>query len=213
MRGARVITLSTAWAWAIISASFGLNALIEAHRSQNALKSRAPPPTVLSIDVSDANISGIVLTVGSILVGLLTSNFVGGMCFDFSRNLVNRTLKLQALLLTFCCAWLFACATAFTYIFANRGAVVRAFVNGVELPHSVITALEKASGSSADYKTKDYLRYLAIFPWITLLFTAIAAMVLFQASSPRGPTTFNATRSEEDFQDKGRDVQKENSDV
>ncbi|KAF8066556.1 hypothetical protein FPV67DRAFT_1495413 [Lyophyllum atratum] len=182
MKTARIAALSMAWAWAIVSSGTGLNALIESNRSQRALIAKVPPPTVVTINVSDATNSGIALTTGSLLIGILTYNFVAGMFLPWTAKLTNRTLKLQACALSFCCIWLFACAVPFTYIYNTRSAIVRAFVGGVELPHSVIVAVEKQSGTSSVYKTMGYLRWVAIFPWITLLFTAIAAFVLFKAS-------------------------------
>ncbi|KAG5640571.1 hypothetical protein DXG03_008058 [Asterophora parasitica] len=240
LKSARIAALSIAWAWAIVSSGTGLNALIESHRAQSALKAKAPPPTRLDINVSDATNSGIVLTTGSVLVGVLTYNMVVGMFFpatrDFinrtlrtqgwlltfhigspgtadatnsgivlttgsvlvgvltynmvvgmffpaTRDFINRTLRTQGWLLTFCSVWLFACAVPFTYIFANRSAIVRAFIGDIELPHSVIEAMQKQGGTSSEYKTMSYLRWVAIFPWITILFTSIAALVLFRASN------------------------------
>ncbi|RDB16466.1 hypothetical protein Hypma_002818 [Hypsizygus marmoreus] len=183
LKTARLATLALCWAWAIVLSGLGLNALVEANRSKSGIKKKVPAPTVVTIDDSDALTSGIVLTTGSVLTAVLASNFFLMMLFPPMKALATRTLKLQAFAFIFCITWLVACAVPFTYFYNTRHAIVRAFVGGVELPHTVIEALEKKSGSTSVYKELDYLRWLAIISWITILFTIIATAVLFKASS------------------------------
>ncbi|KAF9456221.1 hypothetical protein BDZ94DRAFT_1229946 [Collybia nuda] len=182
----RIAALSIAWSWAIVASGVGLNALIEANRSQAALKGRVDPPTVITIDVSDVHVSGIVATTASVLIGVLTFNFVAMMFLPQTRALATRTLRLQAYALCFCCVWLFSCLVPFTLFFATRRADVRAHIGPLELPQSLIHSMEEKSGSTSVYKELSYLRLVAILPWFTLLFTSLAAFVLFKAAGRAG---------------------------
>jgi len=69
----------------------------------------------------------------------------------------------------------------FMLFFATREAVVRAFVGALELPKEVVDKVSAASGSTPVYSKIDYIRLVAIFPWFSLFFTFIAAVVLLKA--------------------------------
>lgn len=78
------------------------------------------------------------------------------MFLSRTAALATRTLRLQAYALTFCCVWLFSCLVPFTLFFATRRANVRAFVGTLELPQSLIHAMEEKSGSTSVYKELPY---------------------------------------------------------
>lgn len=162
----------------------GLNALIEANKSQAAFKAKVDPPTILTINVngnylllslsgpiqlapnqniSDVRICGIVATTASVLIGVLTFNFIAMTLVPSTRALATRTLRLQAIALSFCSVWLLACLVPFTLFFATRRAEVRAFLGPLEIPQSLVHAMEAKSGSTSVYKELSYRSYSTIF--------------------------------------------------
>ncbi|KAG6910345.1 hypothetical protein DXG01_011414 [Tephrocybe rancida] len=180
LRGAVLGSLSMAWAWGVIAGSVGLNALIKSNQQKSRFRKLVPPPTKLSINTHDVFNSGVVLTTVGALIAVFCSIFV--LMLFTTRRLAVRSLRIQALILAFCATWLFATLIPFTDFFANRSAQITASIGGVQLPDSLVKASEKALGTTSVYKEIGYLRLVAILPWITLLFTVIAAAVLFAAS-------------------------------
>jgi len=183
LRNARLVALSLAWCFAVISGSMGLNSLIKSNQSQSSLKKQVPPPTVLVIDVSDAFDAGVFATTASTLISVLVFNYISMMLLPKMRAFSTKTLRPQAYSLFFCVVWLIGAQIPFTFFFATRSAGVRAFIGSVELPASIIASTEKALGTTSVYKKMGYLRLTAVFPWLTILFTTIAAVVLFIAAS------------------------------
>jgi len=177
----RVATLSIAWCFAVIAGCVGLNALIKSNQDKSRLKKLAPAPTVVYINTNDIFSAGVAATTASLLISILTSNYVAGMFLPFTRELSRRTLRLQSFALLFACMFLFASMIPFMLFFVNRQADVKAFIGSVQLPDSVLKAAEEASGSTIIYKKIRYLKLVAIFPWLSLFFTLIAAGVLFVA--------------------------------
>ena len=122
-----------------------------------------------------------------------------------------KALRIQGAILTFCAVWLFATIIPFTFFFATRSAKVTASLNGLQLPSTLVNQAENSLGSTSIYKKIGYctitrsffmlhwssnclltVRLVAILPWFTDLFTAIAAIVLFMAASRVTPTTTEA---------------------
>ncbi|KAF8066554.1 hypothetical protein FPV67DRAFT_1416901 [Lyophyllum atratum] len=182
MRGTVLSSLAMAWAWGVIAGSVGLNALIKSNQEKSRLRKGVPPPTVVTINTNDVFKSGVILTVVAALIAVLCSIFI--LMAVFTRGLAARSLRIQAAILAFCAVWLFATLVPFTVFFANRSAQVSARVGNIELPPQIIKQAEQAMGSTSVYRQIGYLRLVAILPWITLLFTIIAAVVLFMAGSP-----------------------------
>lgn len=52
LRVPRLISLSLTWAFAVMASGAGLNSLIKSDQSQSSLKSKVPPPAVVTIDIS-----------------------------------------------------------------------------------------------------------------------------------------------------------------
>lgn len=182
LRGAVLSSLAMAWAWGIIAGSVGLNALIKANQQKSRLKKSVPSPTIVTIDTKDVFQSGVVLTVVGALIAVACTNFI--LMVLFTRGLAARSLRIQSAALVFCATWLFATLVPFTTFFANRSAQVSATIGGVQLPPSIIKQAEQALGSTSVYNRIGYVKLVAILPWITLLFTVIASVVLFVAGSP-----------------------------
>lgn len=198
MRNARLVALSLSWCFAVIAASVGLNSLVKSNQSQSHLKKLATAPTVVSIDVHDIFDVGVLATTSSTLISILTFNYIVPLLlpspspsssssssspsfFAKLRVLSTKTLRIQAYSLFFCCFVLLAAMIPFMLFFATREAVVRAFVGALELPKEVVDKVSAASGSTPVYSKIDYIRLVAIFPWFSLFFTFIAAVVLLKA--------------------------------
>jgi len=161
----------------------GLNSLIKSNQSQSSLKKQVPPPTTITINVTDAFDAGVFATTASTLISVLVFNYVTMMLSSKMRAFSTKTLRLQSYSLFFSSVWLVGAQIPFTLFFATRSADVRAFIGGVQLPATIVEATEKAMGTTAVYKKMGYLRLSAVFPWLTILFTTIAAVVLLMAAS------------------------------
>lgn len=217
LRVPRLVSLSLTWAFAVMASGAGLNSLIKSDQSQSSLKSKVPPPAVVTIDISDVRTTGIIATVACLLIALLTSAFVFFLLFPIkfgstSTPLSTRTLRLQWISLAFCALFLFSVQVPFTHYFATRAAVVRAFVGNVELPHSVIQTVEAQLGATSIYREIDYLRLTAVFPWIafaSLLVTiGITVAAIFSTRGLRTHPGSASSMVEKDsaFSGKGNDV-------
>jgi len=182
LKTARLVTLGLSWVFAVIAACVGLNALIKSNQEKTKLK-KLGAPAVVDIDTSDIFNVGVVATSASLLISVLVGNFVGGMVIPATRALAARTLRLQAIILTLACVFLFGAMIPYMVFFVNRQASVKAFVNGVRLPDSIVKGVEASSGSTRVYKDIFYLKLVAILPWFSLFFSLIAAGTLFAASS------------------------------
>jgi len=183
LKTARLVTLGLSWCFAVVAACVGLNALIKSNQDKSRLKKLAPPPAVVDIDTSDIFDAGVVATVASLLISILVFNFVGATFIPATKALAARTLRLQAVILTLASLFLFGALIPYMIFFVNREAIVKAFINGVQLPDSIVRGVEASSGSTRVYKNIHYLKLVAILPWFALLFSLVAAGTLFAASS------------------------------
>jgi len=204
LKSARLITLALAWCFACISGAVGLNALIRSNQDKSRLSKLAPPPSVVQINTSDIFNVGVVASTASLVISILVFNFAIGMYLSSTKALVARTLRLQAIVLTLACLWLFASMIPYMVYYLHRGASVKAFINGVQLPDSVVKQVVAASGSPTNYKDISYLKLVAIFPWLSLFSGLVAAGTLFVASSRTDkmtPPASPATRLMEEKED------------
>ncbi|KAF9556858.1 hypothetical protein CPC08DRAFT_72606 [Agrocybe pediades] len=195
LRTARLISLILAWCFAVMASSFGLNALIKSNQEKSKLKKLAPPPTVLNIDTSDIFNAGVVATVASLLIAVIISKMVIAPFLPWTRGLAARTLGTQSLILFLCALFLLGSQIGYIVYYVNREAKVTAFIGPTQLPDAVVRSVEKASGSTRIYKDIQYLKYCAYFPWFALLFTLIAASILFIASRKYKAGAANANRA------------------
>jgi len=198
--GARLISLLLAFCFAVIAAAVGLNALIKSNSDKDKLKKLAPPGTVVNIDTNDIFVAGTVGTVAALLIAILVFLFLAAMVLPFTKGISSRTLRLQAIILILASLFLFGSMIPYMVYFVNRSAVVEAFVNGVRLPDSIVKGVEAASGATRIYKDISYLKLFAILPWFALLFTLIAAVVLFSTRS--GTSTTSNRSSSPDIREK-----------
>jgi len=182
LRSARLVTLSLSWCFAVIAASVGLNGLVKSNQEKTRLK-KLGAPAVVDINTSDIFDVGAVATTASLLISLLVSKIIIAMYLPPTKALVARSLRLQAIILALACLLLFGSMVPYMVFFVNRQASVKAFLNGVQLPDSLVKAVEAQSGTTRVYRKIFYLKLVAIFPWFSLLFSLIAAGALFVASS------------------------------
>lgn len=149
--------------------------------------------------------AGVVVTTVSALIAILSTLYIGLLVIDSRRRsgISTRTLTLQYLTLGFLAIWLLATQIAVTVFVATRSVQVSASIDGLKLGDGIVKTIEQALGAKTAYKDYDYcasppsplspaipsnyVRHavilLAILPWFTFLFTLIAAVVSFLASS------------------------------
>ncbi|EIM83785.1 uncharacterized protein STEHIDRAFT_100777 [Stereum hirsutum FP-91666 SS1] len=196
MRTLRLAALFMSFAFGVIGGSVGLNALIKSNQEHTTVnRAAAALSATITIDDKDVFDSGIVLTTVCALIALLSLIYF--LLTLLSRPsssshptstpppLGTRTLPLQSLSLAFCALWLFATQIAFTDFVANREAGISATIGGQQVPESFLQAAEAQLGVTGVYRRIHYLRLLAILPWFAILFTSIAAVILFLASRRR----------------------------
>ncbi|KAG7095269.1 hypothetical protein E1B28_006042 [Marasmius oreades] len=210
LRLPRLISLFLALSWGIIAGSVGLNALIKSNQSKSKLRRLLPANTRLDVDTDDAFQSGVVITTVSALIVVLCTIYIVLLGSSFSKNprlarvskASDSILFIQWVTLAFCAAWLFATQIPFTVFFANNSAKVRASIGSFTFSQDEITVFERLLGVSPVYRNIDYLRLLAILPWFTILFTAIAAVICFLASRRMGTVvdSLNKGKPEESAQ-------------
>ncbi|KAF9481749.1 hypothetical protein BDN70DRAFT_875880 [Pholiota conissans] len=181
LKVARVVTLTLAWIFAVIASCVGLNALIKSNQQKSKLKKLAPSPTVVFIDTSDIFNVGVLATTVNLILAIIVSKSLIGMFLPISKAFVRRTLRIQSYIILLFCALLFGTMIPYMIYFTSHHAKVTAFIGTTQLPDSVIKSVEASSGSTSVYKKIDYLKLVAIFPWISLFFNLIAATVLYKA--------------------------------
>ncbi|KAF5361269.1 hypothetical protein D9758_010283 [Tetrapyrgos nigripes] len=183
MRGPRLVALFMSFAWGVIALAVAISAQVKSDDSEDSLKRLVPQGTTLTINSGDVRSSGTVIAVVSGIIALLS--FIYIVLILFFSNLATRSLPIQWASLAFLAVWLFATQIPFTVFFANREAQVTIVANGVTLPSVLVNQLEQSLGVTPVYRHIDYLRLVAVLPWITFLFTVIGAVVSFSASRRR----------------------------
>ncbi|KAJ7040941.1 hypothetical protein C8F04DRAFT_1081077 [Mycena alexandri] len=181
----RLISLLLAWAWSLISLAVGINAFVKSNRDKSRIISEVPPPTTISLNTNDVFRAGVVVTVISAIIMVLCTIYIGLLVVDANARsgISTRTLPLQYLSLGFFAIWLFATEIPVSLFVSTRSVKVSAAIGGLELPNSVIQTIERALGTKIAYKDFSYLKLIAILPWFAFLFTVVAAVVSFLASS------------------------------
>ncbi|KAI0674228.1 hypothetical protein C8Q78DRAFT_1067327 [Trametes maxima] len=179
-RPARLATLFLTFAFSVIGFATGINALVKSNDQKDLVKKQAPAGTTVNIDTNDVFQVGCVVTaVCAVLAVVSAGSFV---LLLLSHSASTRTLKLQGLLTSFLTVWLFASLIPMTDFVANRGAKVSAFLGTVQLPDSLIQAVEQQLGVTSIYRDIDYLRLAVILPWIAFLFGAISSVLSLAAA-------------------------------
>jgi hypothetical protein len=175
----RQLSLGLANGFAVVAACLGLNALIKSNKDKARLKALAPSPTRVEIDTNDIFVAGLVATIAATLIGVLTFLFITAAILPATRPLANRTVRLQAVTLLLSALFLFGAMIPYMVFFVNRSAGVKAFIGNNQLPDSIVKQVAAQAGQDGLYKHFHYLKLFAILPWFAILFTLIAAGVLF----------------------------------
>ncbi|KAG8695373.1 hypothetical protein FRC09_009191 [Ceratobasidium sp. 395] len=222
LRTPRLVTLALTWALAVVGSAAGLNAIIKRNSQVAAIK-KAVAPLRIMVDVDTNNLlrSGIILSVGCLLLSIFTSIFIGLILLDSRKSstststsaISTRTLPMQTGTLAFLSVWIFATLVTVTKFAAHGSANVHAYSGGKELPDSLVRSTEKALGFSRVYWAQLYVRILTVAPWVTLLFALIATAVTFMASRERGSTVTtqsDATWSDREASEKQETEMREN---
>jgi len=169
-----------------------INAKVKSEQQKDDLERLIPPGATLDLDTSgkvfllaprpdylilasrtDVNSSGIVITVVSLIIAILSLiYFILLLLSSHTRadsgssnrrfrvgpvsHLSSRTLPFQWISLSFLAIWLFAVQIPFTSFFANRSAGVRVFIGNIQLQAGVIQVIENGLGITPVYKHIDY---------------------------------------------------------
>jgi lysylphosphatidylglycerol synthetase-like protein (DUF2156 family) len=205
----RLITLAFSAIFAIVAAGIGLNALVESRKNTNSLKATVPPPTSIDINIKDVTTTGAVASAASLLIFVFSVLFAAAAVLPGTRALSLRTLRLQAFSLIAAAAIILGSMIPYMVFFTKRGPKVKAFVGGNQLPDSVVAPIVNSRvGNRAFYKNIDYLKLLAVFPWIALFFTLVAAAVLFKAGGAAHTTAPPSTPQMEEKEEDSSHVEK-----
>jgi len=185
LRKQRIVALALSAAWCIISASIGLNSLIKSNQTQTRFRKLAPAGVTLQFHINDVYQSGVVITSICATLAVLSTIFL--LVTIVWPNRATASLKIQAWMFTFFSVWVLAAQIPYTAFVATRRAKVDAFLGGVQLPAETVQAALAAAGGSDKYSSQHPVVLLAIFPWITLVFTTALIVVLFMAARKRVP--------------------------
>jgi hypothetical protein len=150
---------------------------------------------------------GVVLTTVCAVTALLAAIFF--ILTLLRPKHANGSLKIQAWIFTFLGVWLVATQIPYTIFVANRNAKIDAFLAGKQLPAQVVQAALAEAGESTKYSKlhpgtshREHACFrnmlltfsppavlLAIFPWISSIFSIVLILVLFAAArrSKRSP--------------------------
>ncbi|KAG9121283.1 hypothetical protein FRC07_002811 [Ceratobasidium sp. 392] len=220
LRTPRLVTLTLTWMLAVVGSAAGLNAIIKRNAQVAAIKKAVAPLRIsVNVNTNDLLRSGIVLSVGCLLLSIFTSIFIGLILLDSRKSsastsaISTRTLPIQTGVLAFLSVWIFVTLVAVTKFAAHGSALVHAYSGGKELPDSLVRATEKTLGFSRVYWAQLYVRILTVAPWITFLLALIATVVTFMASRERvstGTTHSDATWSDREVGEKPDTEMREN---
>jgi hypothetical protein len=199
LKNQRLLALAIGWAWNVVAACVGLNALIKSNQTETYFRKIAPPGVTLKFDINDVYQTGVIATTICATVAVIISIIFVGTFIRQKRT--TDSLKIQAWILTAFSVWLVATQIPYTSFTATRYAQVTGFLDGVQLPAAVLQAALAASGKSAKYSELHYIVLLAVFPWIALLFTIILIVVLFAAARRRVEpgTTLRSSMAEKGY--------------
>jgi hypothetical protein len=190
-----LISLALAWCWSQIAWSVGANALAKSHRDKNYIKQLVGPAVDVHFHTQDVFDTGVIITAITALFAFGFTIFLSGFLIPSTRHIAIKYLRFHAYLLFFFDTWLLATLIAYTYFVAKRRVQITAYTGGYPLPQSSIYHAEQDSGLKFEYKELGYLKIVAILPWFTFLFTLIAAVIMYIASTIVEPTPYPAVDS------------------
>ncbi|GBE84045.1 predicted protein [Sparassis crispa] len=211
----RLVSLCLANAFGIIGMSLGIDALVKSNRQKTKVRHSVPAGTSVSLNTNDVVHSGIVNTV---ICGLIAGvSFVALVTTIVSasphRAPLRRVSLVSSAILLFLSTWLFATLIPFTDFVANRQAKVKATLDGISVPQSVIQATQAKIGVTGIYHKLLYLRLQTIFRWMVFLFGVLSVVFLYAAeqsaeSARYPPVAGDAAGSIREVDDKPKEKEK-----
>ncbi|KAG8990272.1 hypothetical protein FRB94_013503 [Tulasnella sp. JGI-2019a] len=180
----------------------GVAAAFHANHESNVTKANAKAAvaglnlgTTLEIDTNDVYTAGEVAGIAQLGLALVAAISILLLLIDTKKRhavpnaphvrkapFSSRTLILQLLALIGANIFAIATAAVTTDFVSKRSAkVTSTFANGTVVPPTLIAALSAQLGISPVYKDQNYLVFLAIAPWIGVLFGLIATLITFHA--------------------------------
>ncbi|KAH8103358.1 hypothetical protein BXZ70DRAFT_858789, partial [Cristinia sonorae] len=178
----RLISLFLSFSFGVIGFAIGLNALIKSNNDKDRLRKSVPQGATVDINDNDVYESGVVVTVMSGLIALVSFFAMPSAILSHPRLRSSTMLHAQSGFLGFFTIFLFAALIPFTTFVANRSAKVTAFLGGVKVPDAVVKGIEKQLGATSVYKDIHYLRNTAILPWFAFLFGLTSTILTFLAA-------------------------------
>ncbi|KAF7313916.1 hypothetical protein HMN09_00549800 [Mycena chlorophos] len=198
----RIVSLFFAWAWAVVSLAACINAFVKQNEEKERVSKELPSGTQLTLGADDLLAAGAVTAAVSALIMVVSFVFLIVIVLDGAgktrSGLSTRTLPMQFGSLAFLAVWLFATEVAVTDFVATRSVKVSATLDGIPVPDSIIRLIERALDEKTAYKDFGFLKLLAILPWFTFLFTAVAAVVALIAWRRGSQSTSKQLPSEPD---------------
>jgi len=194
----RLVLLGLTWCLSVISGSTGLNAVIKRNQAVAAVKHQVAAQGIhLSVDTFDLEHPGIILSVGCTVLSVISSIWFIGILKDMRHKsqtssrqpLSTRALPIEWMSLAFMSIWLLACNIPVTKAAAQGAAKTTAFLNGVQLPQSLVDLTQKQLGVNPSYWAQGYVRLEIIPPWFAFLLAAVTSVVSFIASRRRNTIT------------------------
>ncbi|KAL6302964.1 hypothetical protein BKA93DRAFT_735919 [Sparassis latifolia] len=208
----RLVSLCLANAFGIIGMSLGIDALVKSNRQKTKVRHSVPAGTSVSLNTNDVLHSGIVDTV---VCGLIAGVSFIALVTTLVSASPHRALlrRVSSAILLFLSTWLFATLIPFTDFVANRQAKVKATLDGISVPQSVIQATQAKIGVTGIYHKLLYLRLQTIFHWIVFLFGVLSVVFLYaterSAESARYPSAAgDAAGSIREVDDKPKEKEK-----
>ncbi|KAG8986558.1 hypothetical protein FRB94_002696 [Tulasnella sp. JGI-2019a] len=178
----------------IAGAIIGVAAAFHADHESNVTKANAKAAvaglnlgTTVEINTNDVYTAGEVAGIAQLGLALVAAISILLLIDTKKRHAPNvpfssRTLILQLLALIGANIFAIATAAVTTDFVSKRSAkVTSTFANGTVVPPALVAALSAQLGISPVYKDQNYLVFLAIAPWIGVLFGLIATIITFHA--------------------------------
>ncbi|KAK7052087.1 hypothetical protein R3P38DRAFT_3172420 [Favolaschia claudopus] len=185
LKFSRLISLFFAFVWSVVALAIGINTVVTANKDKKRIEAQVPSFAKVSLNATDVSVAGAVATIASVFVAFLSVGYIVLMIVDANTRsgVSTRTLPLQYISLSFLALWLFASAIPVSLFVNTRSAKLSVSIAGIPISDRTLQLILDALKLSTAYKDLNYLRLLAIFPWIAFVFTLVAAVVSFLASS------------------------------
>ncbi|KAH9970025.1 hypothetical protein BGW80DRAFT_1461643 [Lactifluus volemus] len=183
----RLIFLSLSLLWCIIGGSIGLNALIKlwswSNQARTDIQEEAPTGVIVHVNILGIFVNGVVITTACAIIALLAAIFI--LVTIVWPESATRSLRTQAGFFNVLNMAVLSNEIVYTAKLATNRAQITAFLGGRELSPQAVQLYIIATGQSYKYSEQHPAVLLAIFPWISVLFTSVFVVVLYVAARRR----------------------------